>query len=199
DTFVNFGVKATVSNVHVGPAVTKYEINPEAGVKVSRIVNLHDDLALALAAEDIRIEAPIPGKAAVGIEVPNDDVAMVSLKEVIDEMINRYDLFSETGTRNLESYNEYLTKENANKEEKDAYLPYIVVIVDELADLMMVASSEVEDSITRLAQMARAAGIHLIIATQRPSVDVITGVIKANIPSRIAFSVSSQIDSRTIL
>lgn len=302
DTFVNFGVKATVSNVHVGPAVTKYEINPEAGVKVSRIVNLHDDLALALAAEDIRIEAPIPGKAAVGIEVPNDDVAMVSLKEVIEpstqvankllfglgrdisgnaivgelnkmphmliagatgsgksvcingiitsilmrakpdevkmmmidpkkvelnvyngiphlltpvvtdpkqasialkkvvaEMEHRYDLFSETGTRNLESYNEYLTKENANKEEKDAYLPYIVVIVDELADLMMVASNEVEDSITRLAQMARAAGIHLIIATQRPSVDVITGVIKANIPSRIAFSVSSQIDSRTIL
>src|SRR5690625_1707135 len=125
--------------------------------------------------------------------------ASIALKKVVAEMEHRYDLFSETGTRNLESYNEYLTKENANKEEKDAYLPYIVVIVDELADLMMVASSEVEDSITRLAQMARAAGIHLIIATQRPSVDVITGVIKANIPSRIAFSVSSQVDSRTIL
>lgn len=302
DTFKSFGVKATVSNVHVGPAVTKYEINPEAGVKVSRIVNLHDDLALALAAQDIRIEAPIPGKAAVGIEVPNDDVAMVSLKEVIEpsaklakkllfglgrdisgnsivgelnkmphmliagatgsgksvcingiiisilmrakphevkmmmidpkkvelnvyngiphlltpvvtdpkqasialkkvvaEMERRYDLFSETGTRNLEGYNEYLKKDNANNETEEAFLPYIVVIVDELADLMMVASNEVEDAITRLAQMARAAGIHLIIATQRPSVDVITGVIKANIPSRIAFSVSSQIDSRTIL
>lgn len=302
ETFKSFGVKATISNVHVGPAVTKYEVNPEAGVKVSRIVNLHDDLALALAAQDIRIEAPIPGKAAVGIEVPNEKVAMVSLKEVIEpstkshekllfglgrdisgnaivgelnkmphmliagatgsgksvcingiitsilmrakphevkmmmidpkkvelnvyngiphlltpvvtdpkqasialkkvvvEMERRYDLFSETGTRNLEGYNEYLKKENINKEDKEPYLPYIVVLVDELADLMMVASSEVEDAITRLAQMARAAGIHLIIATQRPSVDVITGVIKANIPSRIAFSVSSQIDSRTIL
>src|SRR5699024_4230785 len=125
--------------------------------------------------------------------------ASIALKKVVAEMEHRYDLFSETGTRNLESYNEYLTKENANKEEKDAYLPYIVVIVDELADLMMVASKDVEDSITRLAQMARAAGIHLIIATQRPSVDVITGIIKANIPSRIAFSVSSQVDSRTIL
>src|SRR5699024_1298076 len=125
--------------------------------------------------------------------------ASIALKKVVAEMEHRYDLFSETGTRNLESYNEYLTKEKANKEEKDAYLPYIVVIVDELADLMMVASSEVEDSITRLAQMARAAGIHLSIATQRPSVDVITGVIKANIPSRIAFSVSSSVDSRTIL
>src|SRR5690625_7497241 len=113
-------------------------------------------------------------------------------------MEHRYDLFSETGTRNLESYNEYLTKENANKEEKDAYLPYIVVIVDELADLMMVASSEVEDSITRLAQMARAAGIHLIIATKRPSVDVITGVIKGNIPLRIVFCVLSIIDFKTI-
>src|SRR5699024_7650139 len=125
--------------------------------------------------------------------------ASIALKKVVAEMEHRYDLFSETGTRNLESYNEYLTKENGNKEEKDAYLHYIVVIVDERAVLMMVASSEVEDSITRLAQMARAAGIHLIIATQRPSVDVITGVIKANIPSRIAFSVSSQIASRTIL
>ncbi len=301
-TFESFNVAASVSKVHVGPAVTKYEVNPEAGVKVSRIVNLHDDIALALAAQGIRIEAPIPGKAAVGIEVPNENVSMVSLREVIEpsqqsdkkllfglgrdisgnaivgelnkmphmliagatgsgksvcingiitsilmrakphevkmmmidpkkvelnvyngiphlltpvvtdpklaamalkkvvaEMERRYDLFSETGTRNLEGYNAYLKKEKENLDESVQALPYIVVLVDELADLMMVASSEVEDTITRLAQMARAAGIHLIIATQRPSVDVITGVIKANIPSRIAFSVSSQIDSRTIL
>src|SRR5699024_9317454 len=125
--------------------------------------------------------------------------ASIALKKVVAEMERRYDLFSETGTRNLEGYNEYLKKDNANNETEEAFLPYIVVIVDELADLMMVASNEVEDAITRLAQMARAAGIHLIIATQRPSVDVITGVIKANIPSRIAFSVSSQVDSRTIL
>lgn len=301
-TFHSFGVKAKVTKVHVGPAVTKYEIYPEAGVKVSRIVSLHDDLALALAAQDIRIEAPIPGKSAVGIEVPNKEVAMVSLREVLDvtskqrskllfalgrdisgdavvgelsgmphlliagatgsgksvcingiittilmrakphevkmmmidpkkvelnvyngiphlltpvvtdpkkasqalrkvvaEMERRYELFSETGTRNMEGYNDYIQKNSHNNEENVSELPYIVVIVDELADLMMVASKDVEDSITRLAQMARAAGIHLIIATQRPSVDVITGVIKANIPSRIAFSVSSQIDSRTIL
>lgn len=301
-TFHSFGVKAKVTKVHVGPAVTKYEIYPDAGVKVSRIVSLHDDLALALAAQDIRIEAPIPGKSAVGIEVPNQEVAMVSLREVLDvtikqsskllfalgrdisgdavvgelnkmphlliagatgsgksvcingiittilmrakphevklmmidpkkvelnvyngiphlltpvvtdpkkasqalkkvvaEMERRYEEFSETGTRNIEGYNEYIRKANQSTEEAQPHLPYIVVLVDELADLMMVASKDVEDSITRLAQMARAAGIHLIIATQRPSVDVITGVIKANIPSRIAFSVSSQIDSRTIL
>ncbi|WP_106497569.1 FtsK/SpoIIIE family DNA translocase [Lentibacillus sp. Marseille-P4043] len=303
-TFQSFGVKARVTKVHVGPAVTKYEIYPEAGVKVSKIVSLHDDLALALAAKDIRIEAPIPGKSAVGIEVPNQEIAMVSLREVLDssmkqatkllfalgrdisgdavvgelnkmphlliagatgsgksvcvngiittilmrakphevkmmmidpkkvelnvyngiphllapvvtdpkkasralkkvvaEMERRYDLFSDTGTRNIEGYNEYIRKYNQTVEEEDHQpnLPYIVVLVDELADLMMVASNDVEDSITRLAQMARAAGIHLIIATQRPSVDVITGVIKANIPSRIAFSVSSQTDSRTIL
>lgn len=304
-TFHSFGVQAKVTKVHVGPAVTKYEIYPEAGVKVSRIVNLHDDLALALAAEDIRIEAPIPGKSAVGIEVPNKEIAMVSLREVLDvtqketskllfalgrdisgdavvgelnkmphlliagatgsgksvcinsiittilmrakphevkmmmidpkkvelnvyngiphllapvvtdpkkaaqalkkvvaEMERRYELFSETGTRNIESYNDLVTKHNQageNESEDQPHLPYIVVLVDELADLMMVASKDVEDAITRLAQMARAAGIHLIIATQRPSVDVITGVIKANIPSRIAFSVSSQVDSRTIL
>src|SRR5699024_3269763 len=125
--------------------------------------------------------------------------ASIALKKVVAEMEHRYDLFSETGTRNLESYNEYLTKENANKEEKDAYLHYIVVIVDELADMMMFAFNEDQDSITRLAQMERAAGIHLLIETHRPSVDVINGVIKANIPSRIAFSVYSQIDSRTIL
>src|SRR5699024_1128225 len=300
DTFESFGVKAKITKAHVGPAVTKYEVLPEAGVKVSRILNLTDDLALALAAQDIRIEAPIPGKSAVGIEVPNDATAMVSLREVLNvhankdqkllfalgkdisgksivgelnkmphiliagatgsgksvcingiitsilmrakphevkmmmidpkkvelnvyngiphllapvvtdpkkasvalrkvivEMEHRYELFSDTGTRNIESYNDYVQKEGP--ESKREKLPYIVVLVDELADLMMVASKDVEDSITRLAQMARAAGIHLIIATQRPSVDVITGIIKANIPSRIAFSVSSQVDSRTIL
>ncbi|SER07983.1 DNA translocase FtsK [Gracilibacillus ureilyticus] len=302
-TFQSFGVKARVTKVHVGPSVTKYEVYPEAGVKVSKIVNLHDDLALALAAKDIRIEAPIPGKSAVGIEVPNEETAMVTLREVLEskkalsqnklafalgkdisgesvvaelnkmphllvagatgsgksvcingiitsilmyakphevkmmmidpkkvelnvyngiphllspvvtdpkkasralkkivaEMERRYDLFSDTGTRNMEGYNDYIIRYNQDNENKQPLLPYIVVIVDELADLMMVASSDVEDAITRLAQMARAAGIHLVIATQRPSVDVITGVIKANIPSRIAFSVSSQTDSRTIL
>ncbi|MCM3028923.1 DNA translocase FtsK [Niallia sp. MER 6] len=303
-TFHSFGVKAKVTEVHLGPAVTKYEVHPSEGVKVSKIVNLSDDLALALAAKDIRIEAPIPGKSAIGIEVPNSEVAMVSLREVLEtnkndkpesklmiafgrditgnavcaelnkmphllvagatgsgksvcingiitsilmrakphevkmmmidpkmvelnvyngiphllapvvtnakkasqalqkvvsEMERRYDLFSHTGTRNIEGYNDYVKRYNAEEQEKQPLLPYIVVIVDELADLMMVASNDVEDSITRLAQMARAAGIHLIIATQRPSVDVITGVIKANIPSRIAFAVSSQTDSRTIL
>lgn len=303
-TFQSFGVKARVTQVHLGPAVTKYEVHPDVGVKVSRIVSLNDDLALALAAKDIRIEAPIPGKSAIGIEVPNSEVAMVSLREVIEskqhnkpssklqiglgrditgeavlaelnkmphllvagatgsgksvcingiitsilmrakphevklmmidpkmvelnvyngvphllapvvtdakkasqalkkvvsEMERRYELFSHTGTRNIEGYNEYIKRYNNEEEVKQPLLPFIVVIVDELADLMMVASSDVEDSITRLAQMARAAGIHLIIATQRPSVDVITGVIKANIPSRIAFAVSSMTDSRTIL
>ncbi|MGN7298622.1 DNA translocase FtsK [Ferdinandcohnia sp. SAFN-114] len=303
-TFHSFGVKAKVTKVHLGPAVTKYEVYPDVGVKVSKIVNLSDDLALALAAKDIRIEAPIPGKSAVGIEVPNSEIAVVSLREVLEdtepqrsdaklliglgrdisgeakfaelnkmphllvagatgsgksvcingiitsvlmrakphevkmmmidpkmvelnvyngiphllapvvtdpkkasqalkkvvnEMERRYELFSHTHTRNIEGYNEYIRRHNSEEDAKQPTLPYIIVIVDELADLMMVASSEVEDSITRLAQMARAAGIHLIIATQRPSVDVITGVIKANIPSRIAFSVSSQTDSRTIL
>ncbi|RNB76280.1 DNA translocase FtsK [Brevibacillus invocatus] len=294
-TLKSFGVNATVSEVHRGPAVTRYEVQPATGVKVSRIVSLTDDLALALAAKDIRIEAPIPGKSAIGIEVPNSEVAVVSLREVLEapqyqdapgkltvalgrdisgepivadltkmphllvagatgsgksvcinglimsilfkakpdevklmmvdpkmvelnvyngiphllapvvtdpkrasvalkkvvaEMERRYNLFAKTGSRNIEMY-------NANVE--GAPLPYIVVIVDELADLMMVAPGEVEDAICRLAQMARASGIHLIIATQRPSVDVITGVIKANIPSRIAFGVSSMADSRTIL
>lgn len=303
-TFLSFGVKAKVTQVHLGPAVTKYEVLPDVGVKVSRIVSLHDDLALALAARDIRIEAPIPGKSAVGIEVPNKEVAIVSLREVLEseennkpnqklliafgrdvtgqavlaqlnkmphllvagstgsgksvcingiitsimmrakphevkmmmidpkmvelnmyngiphllapvvtdprkasqalkkivsEMERRYELFSHTGTRNMEGYNDHIDRWNEENEEKHPKLPFIVVIVDELADLMMVASSDVEDSITRLAQMARAAGIHLIIATQRPSVDVITGIIKANIPSRISFAVSSAIDSRTIL
>lgn len=303
-TFQSFGVKARVTQVHLGPAVTKYEVHPDVGVKVSKIVSLSDDLALALAAKDIRIEAPIPGKSAIGIEVPNSEVAVVSLREVLEatqndkpdsklliglgrditgeavlaelnkmphllvagatgsgksvcingiitsilmrakphevklmmidpkmvelnvyngvphllapvvtdakkasqalkkvvsEMERRYELFSYTGTRNIEGYNEHVKRHNLEEDDKQPLLPYIVVIVDELADLMMVASSDVEDSITRLAQMARAAGIHLIIATQRPSVDVITGVIKANIPSRIAFAVSSATDSRTIL
>jgi DNA segregation ATPase FtsK/SpoIIIE, S-DNA-T family len=303
-TFQSFGVKARVTQVHLGPAVTKYEVHPDVGVKVSKIVSLSDDLALALAAKDIRIEAPIPGKSAIGIEVPNSEVAVVSLREVLEatqnnkpesklliglgrditgeavlaelnkmphllvagstgsgksvcingiitsilmrakphevklmmidpkmvelnvyngvphllapvvtdakkasqalkkvvsEMERRYELFSYTGTRNIEGYNDHIKKHNMEENDKQPLLPYIVVIVDELADLMMVASSDVEDSITRLAQMARAAGIHLIIATQRPSVDVITGVIKANIPSRIAFAVSSATDSRTIL
>ena len=303
-TFQSFGVKANVTQVHLGPAVTKYEVHPDAGVKVSKIVSLTDDLALALAAKDIRMEAPIPGKSAIGIEVPNSEVAVVSLREVLEskkndkpeaklmiglgrditgeavlaelnkmphllvagatgsgksvcingiitsilmrakphevkmmmidpkmvelnvyngiphllapvvtnakkasqalqkvvnEMERRYELFAHSGTRNIEGYNEHIRRHNAEEEGQQPLLPYIVVIVDELADLMMVASSDVEDSITRLAQMARAAGIHLIIATQRPSVDVITGVIKANIPSRIAFAVSSSTDSRTIL
>nr|WP_106784305.1 DNA translocase FtsK [Lysinibacillus timonensis] len=303
-TFSSFGVKARVTQVHLGPAVTKYEIMPDVGVKVSKIVSLQDDLALALAAKDIRMEAPIPGKSAIGIEVPNSEIAMVTLREVLEakennrpdsklligfgrditgqailaelnkmphllvagstgsgksvcingiivsilmraaphevkmmlidpkmvelnvyngiphllapvvtdarkasqalqkvvsEMERRYDLFSHTGTRNIKGYNEHVERFNAENGEKHPKLPYIVVIIDELADLMMVASHDVEDSITRLAQMARAAGIHLIIATQRPSVDVITGIIKANIPSRIAFAVSSAVDSRTIL
>lgn len=303
-TFQSFGVKARVTQVHLGPSVTKYEVHPDVGVKVSKIVSLSDDIALALAAKGIRIEAPIPGKSAIGIEVPNSEIAIVSLREVLEakennkpdaklliglgrditgeaklaelnkmphllvagatgsgksvcingiitsilmrakphevkmmmidpkmvelnvyngiphllapvvtdpkkasqalkkvvsEMERRYELFSHTGTRNIEGYNEHIKRWNAEEEGQQPLLPYIVVIVDELADLMMVASSDVEDSITRLAQMARAAGIHLIIATQRPSVDVITGVIKANIPSRIAFAVSSSTDSRTIL
>lgn len=297
-TLESFGVRARVLEVVRGPAVTRYEIQPDIGVKVSRIVNLTDDIALALAAKDIRMEAPIPGKSAIGIEVPNNEVSVVTMREVMEtptfmdaesklsiafgrdisgqtivgnlakmphllvagatgsgksvcingiitsilykakpdevkfmmvdpkmvelnvyngiphlltpvvtdprraslalkkivvEMEKRYELFSKSGTRNIEGYNLMM------KENPDAVLPYIVVIVDELADLMMVAASDVEDAIARLAQMARAAGIHLIIATQRPSVDVITGVIKANIPSRIAFGVSSQVDSRTIL
>ncbi|HEY2491404.1 MAG TPA: DNA translocase FtsK [Paenibacillus sp.] len=297
-TLESFGVRAKVLEVVRGPAVTRYEIQPDIGVKVSRIVSLTDDIALALAAKDIRMEAPIPGKSAIGIEVPNNEVSIVTMREVMEtsifqdaesklsvafgrdisgqtiignlakmphllvagatgsgksvcingiiasilykakpdevkflmvdpkmvelnvyngiphllapvvtdpkraslalkkivvEMEKRYELFSKSGTRNIEGYNKLM------KDNLPAILPYIVVIVDELADLMMVAANDVEDAITRLAQMARAAGIHLIIATQRPSVDVITGVIKANIPSRIAFGVSSQVDSRTIL
>ncbi|RUS48229.1 DNA translocase FtsK [Cohnella sp. AR92] len=299
-TLESFGVRAKVLDVARGPAVTRYELQPDVGVKVSRIVSLTDDIALALAAKDIRMEAPIPGKSAIGIEVPNSEVSVVTLREVLEtqafhdaqsrlsiafgrdisgqpivgnlarmphmlvagatgsgksvcingiitsilykakpdevkflmidpkmvelnvyngiphllspvvtdprraalalkkvvvEMEKRYEKFSKSGTRNIEGYNNLML----SGDNPDGVLPYYVVIVDELADLMMVAAGDVEDSIMRLAQMARAAGIHLIIATQRPSVDVITGVIKANIPSRIAFGVSSQVDSRTIL
>ncbi|MGL4336651.1 MAG: DNA translocase FtsK [Turicibacter sp.] len=304
DTFKNFDVKAKVQEVHIGPAVTRFEILPSVGVKVSKIIGLTDDIALALAAKDIRIEAPIPGKSAIGIEVPNPKQSLVTFKEilkevpqkhqsekllmvlgrdisgttvhaplnkmphllvagatgagksvcintiicsiimrstpnevkmlmidpkkvelngyngiphllapvvtdarlaslalkkVVAEMEYRYELFSESGTRNIEGYNEFVKQSNQENEVVKQELPLIVVIIDELADLMMIASKEVEECIMRLTQMARAAGIHLIIATQRPSVDVITGVIKANIPSRIAFGVSSAIDSRTII
>ena len=299
DTLKSFGVEARVINISRGPAVTRYEIQPSPGVKVSKIVNLSDDIALNLAAAGVRIEAPIPGKAAVGIEVPNKEMSAVLLKDILDskeftnhssklafsvgkdisgetvvadigkmphllvagatgsgksvcinslimsilfkaspeevkllmvdpkvvelgiyngiphllipvvtdpkkaagalnwavqEMVNRYKLFADKGVRDLKGYNAML---KANDE--PGTLPQIVIIVDELADLMMVAPNDVEDAICRLAQMARAAGMHLVIATQRPSVDVITGVIKANIPSRISFAVSSQVDSRTIL
>lgn len=305
ETFESFGVDAKVVKANLGPSVTKFEIQPAVGVKVSRIVGLSDDLALALAAKDIRIEAPIPGKALIGIEVPNSEITVVhysemiremqqggyphplevplgkdiagnlavanlakmphlliagatgsgksvginviitsllmrakphevkmmlidpkmvelnvyegiphlltpvvtkpkkaarALQNVVEEMEKRYELFAMSGTRNLDSYNEHikLLKESG-EENVPPQLPYIVVVVDELADLMVVAAKEVEDSIIRLAQMARAAGIHMILATQRPSVDVITGLIKANVPSRIAFATSSGTDSRTIL
>ena len=302
-TFASFGVDAKVmQNPMLGPAVTKYEIQPAIGVKVSKIVNLSDDIALALAAKDIRIEAPIPGKPYVGIEVPNSQTSFVSfsdviqsaiqspkpldvplgrdisgnvrlcditkmphmliagstgsgksvcingiitsilmktkphevklmmidpkmvelnvyngiphlltpvvtnprkaaqaLQKVVAEMEKRYELFASMGMRNIDGYNAHVEQYNRETGENNPTLPYIVVIVDELADLMMVASNEVEDAIIRLAQMARAAGIHMILATQRPSVDVITGIIKANVPSRIAFAVSSGTDSRTII
>ncbi len=298
DTLASFGVQAKILQVSRGPAITRYELQPMAGVKVSKIVNLADDIALNLAASGVRIEAPIPGKAAIGIEIPNSDVDMVSMREVIDcdefknhpsklavalgkdisgspiiidlakmphlliagatgsgksvcinsiitsimykanpnevklllidpkvvelsvyngiphldtpvvtkakkaagalswavtEMMKRYDQFSEAKVRDIRGYNAVM------KDKGYPLMPQIVIIIDELADLMMVAPNEVEDHICRLAQLARAAGMHLVIATQRPSVNVITGIIKANIPSRIAFAVSSQIDSRTIL
>ena len=298
-TLHSFGVSAKVENVSVGPTITRYELKPAEGVRVSKIANLADDIALNLAAESIRIEAPIPGKQAVGIEIPNKEKDMVALRDIIadekfqkaksklafavgrdaagetivadiakmphvliagstgsgksvcintlitsiiykakpsevklvmvdpkvvelsvyngiphllipvvtdpkkaagalawavQEMVNRYHLFAEKNVRDITGYNEAL--ENEGIEEK---LPQIVIIIDELADLMMVAAKDVEDAICRLAQMARAAGMHLVIATQRPSVDVITGVIKANIASRIAFAVTSGVDSRTII
>lgn len=299
-TFASFGVDVTVKAASLGPSITKYEIQPAVGVKVSKIVNLSDDLALALAAKDIRIEAPIPGKSLIGIEVPNQNVATVGYKEVLrampkhpgkplvvplgkdvsgtivtadlakmphlliagatgsgksvminviitsllmstkptdvrlmlidpkkvelsiydgvphllapvvteakrapgalnkilQEMERRYERFSAAGVRNMGEFNKKVAE---NPDDGMSKMPYIVVIVDELADLMMVAGNEVETAIIRIGQMARAAGIHMIIATQRPSVDVITGLIKANIPSRIAFAVSSGVDSRTIL
>lgn len=298
-TLYSFGVSAKVENVSVGPAITRYELKPAEGVRVSKIANLADDIALNLAAETIRIEAPIPGKQAVGIEVPNKEKEAVHLREVLEskefknnksrltvalgkdvageiqladiakmphlliagstgsgksvcintiitsiiynskpsevkmvmvdpkvvelsvyngiphllipvvtdpkkaagalawavqEMDDRYNKFASKGVRDLKGYNKAIEKEN-----ELGKLPQIVIIVDELADLMMVAAKDVEEAICRLAQKARAAGMHLVIATQRPSVDVITGLIKANIPSRIAFAVSSQVDSRTIL
>lgn len=303
DTFKSFGIQASVESAVVGPSVTKYEIKPAVGVRVNRIANLSDDLALALAAKDVRIEAPIPGKSLIGIEVPNSQVATVGFREmwdngktdpnklldiplgkavdgtiktfdltrmphllvagstgsgksvavngiitsilmkarpsevkflmvdpkmvelsvyndiphllipvvtnprkasralqkVVDEMENRYELFSQFGVRNIEGYNNKVEQYNAQSDTKYQTLPLIVVIVDELADLMMVASKEVEEAIIRLGQKARAAGIHMILATQRPSVDVISGLIKANVPSRVAFAVSSGTDSRTII
>ncbi len=321
ETLASFNIQARVTQVSIGPAITRYEIQPPAGIKVSRIVGLADDIALAMAAPGVRIEAPIPGKAAVGIEVPNREIATVQLRELLEsrefvdspsrltvvlgcdiagapviadlgkmphllvagatgsgksvcintliasilfkatpdevkflmidpkmvelttyngiphlvspvvtdakkaagvlrwavkEMERRYELFARTGVRDIKRYNELYRPAGKNpapaagtpQEEvaaaattaqPEAPLPFVVIIIDELADLMMVAPSDVEDSICRLAQMARAAGIHLVVATQRPSVDVITGLIKANIPSRISFAVSSQMDSRTIL
>ena len=298
-TLYSFGVSAKVENVSVGPAITRYELKPAEGVRVSKIANLADDIALNLAAETIRIEAPIPGKQAVGIEVPNKEKEVVHFREILDskefkenkskltvglgkdvagnvqladigkmphvliagstgsgksvcintlitsiiynakpsevkfvmvdpkvvelsvyngiphllipvvtdprkaagalawavqEMDDRYNKFASKGVRDLKGYNKAIEKEN-----EAGILPQIVIIIDELADLMMVAKNDVEDAICRLAQKARAAGMHLVIATQRPSVDVITGLIKANVPSRIAFAVSSQVDSRTIL
>lgn len=298
ETLSSFGVNAKVINISRGPTITRYELQPSPGVKVSRIVNLSDDISLNLASMGVRIEAPIPGKAAIGIEVPNKEIATVTIREVLEspefskhpsklafalgkdisgecivadiakmphlliagqtgagksvcinnliisilykaapdevklllidpkvvelgvyngiphllipvvtdpkkaagalnwavqEMVDRYKLFAEEGVKDIKGYN------NLMMQNSQQLLPQIVIIIDELADLMMVAPNDVEDAICRLAQMARAAGMHLVIATQRPSVDVITGVIKANIPSRIAFAVASQVDSRTIL
>ena len=303
--FRDFGIDGHVVTAHVGPAVTQYEMEIKAGTKLSKILGIHREIALALAAKDVRIQAPIPGKKTVGIEIPNAQTAMVSVREILEtikpeddekkllvafgqdimgnsvtwqinktphmlvagstgsgksvcinslivsmlmrtrpdevklvlvdpkkvelsmyngvphllapvvtdarkanialkkivvEMERRYDLFESSGTKNIEGYNKLVDKKNEEDPSLNMKrLPFIVVIIDELADLMMVAAKEVEDSIMRITQMARAAGIHLIVATQRPSTDVITGVVKANIPTRVAFAVSSQIDSRTIL
>lgn len=304
--FKDFGIDGKVVAVNIGPSVTQYEMEIKAGTKVSKILSIHREIALALAAKDVRIEAPIPGKKTVGIEIPNRSISMVTVREVLSnipkhleeskllavlgrdimgqvkwmevdrtphllvagstgsgksvcinsiiisilmrakpdevrlvlvdpkkvelsmyngvphllapvvtdpkkanialkkivvEMEDRYETFSNSGTKNIAGYNAYIEKKNEtlSEGEKIHKMPYIVVIIDELADLMLVAAKEVEDSIMRITQMARAAGIHLIVATQRPSTDVITGVVKANIPSRISFAVSSSIDSRTIL
>jgi len=301
----DFQISAKVVEIHIGPAVTQYEIVVPAGTKVSRILSINKEIALALAAKDVRIQAPIPGKSTIGIEIPNESIsavafreileanqhvkdkygimvtlgknlmgkpivadltkmphllvagstgsgksvcinsiicsifmnynprdvklvlvdpkkvelsnyngtphllcpvvndpkkASVTLQKIVSEMEKRYDIFSEKGVKKISEYNEYIEKENKKHPETPLNtMPFIVVIIDELADLMLVASKEVEDSIMRITQMARAAGIHLIVATQRPSTDVITGVVKANIPSRICFAVASQIDSRTAL
>lgn len=300
ETLSNFNVSASVVNVTQGPAVTRFEVQPEKGVKVSKITNLTDDIKLSLAAKDIRMEAPIPGKSTIGIEIPNETSRPVMLSEImnsqafqsskspltaalgldisgmpivtdlqtmphgliagatgsgksvcinsllisllykatpdelklllidpkmvelapynriphlvspvitdakaataalkwaVEEMERRYQLFSHAGVRNMEKFNEY----SSHPEHSGEKLPYILIIIDELADLMMVAPNDVEEAISRIAQKARACGIHMIVATQRPSVDVITGLIKANIPTRVSFSVSSQIDSRTII
>ena len=302
----DFGIEGKVVAAHVGPAVTQYELEIKAGTKVNKILSLNREIALALAAKDVRIQAPIPGKSTIGVELPNKSISMVNvrevltsvpsslsdskllsvlgrdimgeprwmeinktphllvagstgsgksvcinsilasilmrskpdevklvlvdpkkvelsiyngvphllapvvtdakkaniaLKKIVAEMERRYDVFEESKTKNITSYNKYIDKKNESlpDNEKEKRMPYIVVIIDELADLMLVAAKEVEDSIMRITQMARAAGIHLIVATQRPSTDVITGVVKANIPSRISFAVSSGIDSRTIL
>ena len=304
--FKDFSLEGKVVAINPGPAVTQYEMEIKSGTKLSKILSLHNEIALALAAKDVRIQAPIPGKSTIGVEIPNKVTAMVTVREILEsipksmneskllvtlgrnimgrpvyceinktphllvagstgsgksvcinsiiisilmrakpdevklvlvdpkkvelsmyngvphllapvvtdpkkanialkkivvEMERRYDLFSNSGTKNIAGYNAYIDKKNEklSEDEKIKHLPYIVVIIDELADLMLVAAKEVEDSIMRITQMARAAGIHLIVATQRPSTDVITGVVKANIPSRIAFAVSSSIDSRTIL
>ncbi len=301
---MDFDIHGKVVEAHVGPTVTQYELEVKSGTKVSKILSLNKEIALALAAKDVRIQAPIPGKSTIGIDIPNkvatpvslrevlasvpkdkadskllavlgkdimgnprwmeinktphlliagatgsgksvcvnsvitsilmrakpDEVKLVMidpkkvelsmyngaphllapvvndpkkasivLKKIVEEMEHRYDLLSETGTKNIEGYNRKIENKIEAGEENAKKLPYIVVLIDELADLMLVAAKEVEDSIMRITQMARAAGIHLIVATQRPSTDVITGVVKANIPSRIAFTVSSSIDSRTIL
>lgn len=301
----DFGINAKVVEIHIGPAVTEYELTVPAGTKVNRIVNINKEIALALAAKDVIIQAPIPGKSTIGVEIPNPTISSVTLREVLEspqnlksdakicaalgkdimgtpkvmdltkmphllvagstgsgksvcingiiasilmrykpnevklvlvdpkkveltnyngiphllcpvvsdpkkasltlqkvvtEMDKRFTIFSEQEVKNISGYNDLIEKENKkHPENPQAKMPYIVVIIDELADLMLVASKEVEDSITRITQLARAAGIHLIVATQRPSTDVITGLIKNNIPSRISFAVSSQIDSRTIL
>ncbi len=304
--FKDFSLEGKVVAINPGPAVTQYEMEVKSGTKLSKILSLHSEIALALAAKDVRIQAPIPGKSTIGVEIPNKITSMVTVREILEsvpksmenskllvtlgknimgrpvycevnktphllvagstgsgksvcinsiiisilmrakpdevklvlvdpkkvelsmyngvphllapvvtdpkkanialkkivvEMERRYDLFSDSGTKNIAGYNAYIDKKNEklSEEEKLKHLPFIVVIIDELADLMLVAAKEVEDSIMRITQMARAAGIHLIVATQRPSTDVITGVVKANIPSRIAFTVSSSIDSRTIL
>ena len=302
--FSDFDISGKVVAINPGPTVTQYEMEVKSGTRLNKILSIHSEIALALAAKDVRIEAPIPGKSTIGIEIPNKVSSMVTVREVletvpknlkdskllvtlgkdimgkpvwteinktphllvagstgsgksvcinsiivsllmrskpnevklvlvdpkkvelsmyediphlltpvvtnpkkaneilkklVEEMENRYERFKDTGTKNIAGYNAYIEKKNQNSDSKQAKMPYIVIIIDELADLMLVAAKEVEDSIMRITQMARAAGMHLIVATQRPSTDVITGVVKANIPSRISFAVSSSIDSRTIL